>query len=156
MSFPLPDPRGTVYDIAASLGKRQDPDLIPYLDKRWAIHQWRDRFAYGLRELYTRLDGVDWLLGQSAELVDAAAADEKQSLGQVFEHWNKLRERLTEQIAIAEKRGGAAVGIATGVLTRTAPVMSTDPQRVNTGVPPDPNEPALHGDPVRRFWPGGE
>jgi hypothetical protein len=152
----LPDPRGTVSDIAASLGKDRDPDLIPYLDKRWAIHQWRDRFAYGLRELYTRLDGVDWLLGQTWQLDDVSGPDMSQKRSQRAAALQTMRKTLVEQIGIAEKRGGAAVGIATGVLTRTAPVMGTDPQTINTGVPPDPNEPALHGDPVRRFFPGGE
>lgn len=149
-----PDLRGSPFIIAQELGQNPTdasgfgPTLYSRLTEYWDQRAAKDLVQPGLRKLYAKRDAVEWLEGQYAALVDAAAADEKQSLGDIFTHYRTLRQDLQTEILAVESRGMGMRAGAVGELTRKTPIDLHEPVPATTVA--DPNDRVYRGDPLFR------
>ncbi len=98
-----------------------------------------------LRYLYTKLAAIDKILMDRGDDVNVAVGTSREDAGQAFEHWEKLRQGIQGEIDALLAQLRSRRGPVVSTMTTTAPVTVT--------TPPDPNDRAYRGDPLRRSYP---
>lgn len=117
------------------------------LDKNLPLYwrKYQDRRGWGprVRALYVKRDAVELLLGHMWQAVTNTDSDVSESLSDMFEHLQKLKDSVLGEIALLASVRNAARGPAVGRMEATAPIETP-------GCLSDPNDRRFRGDPIRR------
>lgn len=108
----------------------------------WDVWESKARLSSRLRYLYSKRQCVELVLGQHWLDVDHDEGDVSDKASQLSANLQKLRDALSDAIALEEKQAMGTRRPAVGRLTTTAPIT------VTSGA--DPNDRAYRGDPIER------
>jgi hypothetical protein len=117
----------------------------------WMMFEDKKTWGPRLRYLYVKKQAIEWLMGQNWDAVDYGDADVNERLSQYMEHLEQMLQPLQTEIEKIELRR-RSLGMASGVITRTAPRLASDELAPveSTQTLPEANDPMYRGDAYRR------
>jgi hypothetical protein len=133
--------------------------LTPLIGSLWDMWANRGKIDPHLQFLYVKRQAVHVLMGQVRHLTSASVGSLSPRYGDKIANLQKLLDEVNKKIEDWEKILRDSRPAAVGAMTQTSPVMTPAPGSPDTRsrpYGPDPNDPALRGDALRRHvrqWP---
>lgn len=123
-----------------------------YLELLWGRYAAQGRIALQLQALYVKRDAINYLRTQVAHQTDYQEADVRESLNQRSLNLQRLFDDVAAELKVLLGQIAGRGGVAVGQITRTAPVMPSDPRAVVL----DPNDSRYRGDARWPYWRRGD